>query len=76
MSPDTVSECAAGCGKYVMPPQQWCHACCAKTETTQESLWRYMENGWNMQDALRLTLLDVYDAGRKRGTAADHRFPR
>lgn len=72
---DTVSGCI-GCDALVMLPQLWCHGCCKATTTVMDSMSRYRDNGWSMQDALRLTLLDAYDAGRTRGTAADHRFPR
>lgn len=74
MSPDTVSRCI-GCDTYIMTPQKWCHECIKRTLTVQASIDCYRANGWNMLDALRMTLLDAYDAGRKRGTAADHRFP-
>lgn len=64
-----------GCEVLLPQPMSWCHDCIKRTETVTESMRMYQQNGWSMMGALRLTLLDVYDAGRTRGTADDHRFP-
>lgn len=73
--PPSDSNRCLGCELLIPYPMAWCHACIKKTATANETIRMYQQNGWSMVDSLRLTLLDVYDACRTRGTASDHRFP-
>lgn len=76
VDPPTETNRCLGCEVLLVQPQSWCHDCIQQTDTVTASIKLYQQNGWSMIDAFRLTLLDVYDAGRTRGTADDHRFPR
>ena len=76
IDPPTETNRCLECEVLLPQPMVWCHDCIKQTETANDSIKMYQQNGWSMINALRLTLLDVYDAYRTRGTADDHRFPR
>ena len=68
---DDTNRCL-GCELLLPIGTSWCDACIFATETVQESLEMYQQNGMSMMEALISTLRDAYDLRRIADIDASH----
>ena len=61
VDPPTDTNRCLGCELLLPPGTAWCEACVYATETVEESLAMYQQNGMSLMEAMIATLRDAYE---------------